>query len=159
MKKQEVINAINGAQDALQSNFPSIYHRNDVTIILQNLKLQIDELWKEDEPLPTPTTEIDVRGIVNYTLEYAKNELLDNTSSWDWDEICSADLDSAEFSLNYNNQVELDACNIDSSSCARNVDAEIQEHFNRLTAETILHEFDSVNGTQLYLTLPTTSNQ
>ncbi len=159
MKKQEVINAINGAQDALQTNFPSIYHRNDVTIILQNLKLQIDELWEEEEPTPIPSTDIDIKKIVDFTLEYAKNELLDNTSSWDWDEICQVDLDSAEFSLNYNNQVELDECRIDSSSSSSNVDAEIKEHFSRLVAENILHEYDSANGTQLYLTLPTTSNQ
>ena len=152
MKKQQVINVINDTMDSLQNHFPTIYHRNDVTILLANLRRDIEEM--EDEPeapteQPIGMTPAVLHEIINYTLDYAKNTLIDNTENWDWDEMCEVDLDSAEFSMRYDNCVELDSAKVDTSNCSSNVDGEIKATFKELNSEDILREFDNANGTSL----------
>ena len=92
-------------QDAVASvqNAPgSMYTREDVISLLNRLEVQ-------DAPKIVPLTDFQIEHLIN-TVKDAITENAENVSS------DCIDKDSAEFSLNYNNCIELDSVEFDNSN-------------------------------------------
>jgi hypothetical protein len=101
--------------------FPSIYSKHDVVSLLENLKINlIDELSKEKTTNAIITEErlVDFIGAVCRKLEYKlhHSELVDTSS--------------AEFSIDYGNQISLDNIDVDTESIISDLDDILNDEFS-----------------------------
>jgi hypothetical protein len=92
-----------------ESSFPSIYSKDDVVKLINDLQdymgnmfdlmgQQIPEMVKED------TSQIDITKVLDCI-----SSVCDNLTQ---DDVCDIDLDSAEFSMDYRNTIELERVDV-----------------------------------------------
>jgi len=123
--KKEIIHEIESelkvTQESIMKAYPSIYCKEDVLQMLngftKNIILWVTEL-KEQGPV------MSVEGIQDLSekLIYAINKRVDRLDS---NEV--VDFDSASFSINYNNTIEIDSMDYNSDTISAEVDAAVDE--------------------------------
>lgn len=95
--------AINNLMLKVSESTGSLHTKDDVRSLLVNLRNQcVDELGQVFDNAPVVENFTDQR----FTLE----EVMSIVENMDYSDYIKADVDSAEFSLSYRNQVELDSC-------------------------------------------------
>lgn len=95
--------AINNLMLKVSESTGSLHTKDDVRSLLINLRNQcVDELGQVFDNAPVVENFTDQR----FTLE----EVMSIVESMDYSDYIKADVDSAEFSLSYRNQVELESC-------------------------------------------------
>jgi hypothetical protein len=98
--------AINNLMLKVSESTGSLHTKDDVRSLLINLRNQcVDELRQVFNNAPEVENFTDQR----FTMEEVMS-VLENVSYSDY---MKADVDSAEFSMSYRNQVELDSCDVD----------------------------------------------
>lgn len=98
--------AINNLMLKVSESTGSLHTKEDVRSLLVNLRNQcVDELGQVFDNAPVVENFTDQR----FTLE----EVMSIVESMDYSDYMKADVDSAEFSLSYRNQVELESCDVD----------------------------------------------
>lgn len=98
--------AINNLMLKVSESTGSLHTKDDVRSLLINLRNQcVDELGQVFDNAPVVENFTDQR----FTMEEVMS-VLENVSYSDY---MKADVDSAEFSMSYRNQVELDSCDVD----------------------------------------------
>jgi len=108
--KIQTINTISSKINLLltrvQNSTGSLHTKDDVRSLLTNLENELyDELGQVFDNAPVVENFTDQR----FTMEEVMS-VLENVSYSDY---MKADVDSAEFSMSYRNQVELDSCDVD----------------------------------------------
>ncbi len=108
--KIQTINTISSKINLLltrvQNSTGSLHTKDDVRSLLTNLENELyDELGQVFDNAPVVENFTDQR----FTIEEVMS-VLENVSYSDY---MKADVDSAEFSMSYRNQVELDSCDVD----------------------------------------------
>lgn len=97
---------INFLLTRVQNSTGSLHTKDDVRTLLTNLENELyDELGQVFDNAPVVDNFTDQR----FTMEEVMS-VLENVSYSDY---MKADVDSAEFSMSYRNQVELDSCDVD----------------------------------------------
>jgi DNA replication initiation complex subunit (GINS family) len=97
---------INFLLTRVQNSTGSLHTKDDVRTLLTNLENELyDELGQVFDNAPVVENFTDQR----FTMEEVMS-VLENVSYSDY---MKADVDSAEFSMSYRNQVELDSCDVD----------------------------------------------
>lgn len=97
---------INFLLTRVQNSTGSLHTKDDVRTLLTNLENELyDELGRVFDNAPVVENFTDQR----FTMEEVMS-VLENVSYSDY---MKADVDSAEFSMSYRNQVELDSCDVD----------------------------------------------
>jgi hypothetical protein len=96
--------SIQEAVASVQNAFPSIYTKDDVVKLLTSI--EIDETPKSGSRL----TDVQIKQLIADVAECIEN----NASNIDSSEVI--DKSSAEFSISYSNQVEIDSIDIDTDS-------------------------------------------
>lgn len=95
--------AINNLMLKVSESTGSLHTKDDVRSLLINLRNQcVDELGQVFDNAPVVENFTDQR----FTLE----EVMSIVENMDYSDYIKADVDSAEFSLSYRNQVELESC-------------------------------------------------
>lgn len=98
--------AINNLMLKVSESTGSLHTKDDVRSLLVNLRNQcVDELGQVFDNAPVVENFTDQR----FTLE----EVMSIVESMDYSDYMTADVDSAEFSLSYRNQVELESCEVE----------------------------------------------
>lgn len=98
--------AINNLMLKVSESTGSLHTKEDVRSLLVNLRNQcVDELGQVFDNAPVVENFTDQR----FTLE----EVMSIVESMDYSDYMKADVDSAEFSLSYRNQVELESCEVE----------------------------------------------
>jgi hypothetical protein len=98
--------AINNLLLKVSESTGSLHTKDDVRSLLINLRNQcVDELGQVFDNAPIVENFTDQR----FTLE----EVMSIVESMDYSDYMKADVDSAEFSLSYRNQVELESCDVE----------------------------------------------
>ncbi len=98
--------AINNIMLKVSESTGSLHTKDDVRSLLINLRNQcVDELGQVFDNAPVVENFTDQR----FTLE----EVLSVIENLSYSEYTSADTDSADFELNYRNQVELNSCDVE----------------------------------------------
>jgi hypothetical protein len=98
--------AINNLMLKVSESTGSLHTKDDVRSLLINLRNQcVDELGQVFDNAPVVENFTDQR----FTLE----EVMSIVESMDYSDYMKADVDSAEFSLSYRNQVELESCDVE----------------------------------------------
>ena len=143
MKKQEVINLINEAQESLNSHFPSIYHRNDVMVMLQNIKQAIGHM--DDDPQPLESIFERDMALVAFVKDQMSCAVTSRVERIDWSECCEADLDSAEFDIS-GNELSCTHIDVDTHEVYEQVEECISDAFNNdgLSDERLVEKFKEV---------------
>jgi len=98
--------AINNLMLKVSESTGSLHTKDDVRSLLINLRNQcVDELGQVFDNAPV------VENFTNqrFTLE----DVMSIVESMDYSDYMKADVDSAEFSLSYRNQVELESCDVE----------------------------------------------
>ena len=108
--KIQTINTISSKINLLltrvQNSTGSLHTKDDVRSLLTNLENELyDELGQVFDNAPVVENFTDQR----FTLE----EVMSIVESMDYSDYMKADVDSAEFSLSYRNQVELESCDVE----------------------------------------------
>lgn len=108
--KIQTINTISSKINLLltrvQNSTGSLHTKDDVRSLLTNLENELyDELGQVFDNAPVVENFTDLR----FTLEEVMN-VIENV---DYSDYTKADVDSAEFSLSYRNQVELESCDVE----------------------------------------------
>lgn len=108
--KIQTINTISSKINLLltrvQNSTGSLHTKDDVRTLLTNLENELyDELGQVFDNAPVVENFTDQR----FTLE----EVMSIVESMDYSDYMKADVDSAEFSLSYRNQVELESCDVE----------------------------------------------
>jgi hypothetical protein len=112
------------------TTFPSIYSNNDVISLLENLKITIiDELSKTppSDAIITDERLADFVGSVIHRLDR---------------HLCSSDLvdlSSAEFSIDYGNQISLENIDIDTESITSELDDILNDEFSISFSEFLIN--------------------
>lgn len=97
---------INFLLTRVQNSTGSLHTKDDVRSLLINLRNQcVDELVQVFDNAPVVENFTDQR----FTLE----EVMSIVENMDYSDYMKADVDSAEFSLSYRNQVELESCDVE----------------------------------------------
>lgn len=97
---------INFLLTRVQNSTGSLHTKDDVRTLLTNLENELyDELGQVFDNAPVVENFTDQR----FTLE----EVMSIVESMDYSDYMKADVDSAEFSLSYRNQVELESCDVE----------------------------------------------
>lgn len=98
--------AINNLMLKVSESTGSLHTKDDVRSLLINLRNQcVDELGQVFDNAPVVENFTDQR----FTLE----EVMSIVENMDYSDYMKADVDSAEFSLSYRNQVELESCDVE----------------------------------------------
>lgn len=98
--------AINNLMLKVSESTGSLHTKDDVRSLLINLRNQcVDELGQVFDNAPVVENFTDQR----FTLE----EVMSIVENMDYSDYIKADVDSAEFSLSYRNQVELESCDFE----------------------------------------------
>jgi hypothetical protein len=98
--------AINNLMLKVSESTGSLHTKDDVRSLLINLRNQcVDELGQVFDNAPIVENFTDQR----FTLE----DVMSIVESMDYSDYMKADVDSAEFSLSYRNQVELESCDVE----------------------------------------------
>ncbi len=98
--------AINNLMLKVSESTGSLHTKDDVRSLLINLRNQcVDELGQVFDNAPVVENFTDQR----FTLE----DVMSIVESMDYSDYMKADVDSAEFSLSYRNQVELESCDVE----------------------------------------------
>jgi hypothetical protein len=97
---------INFLLTRVQNSTGSLHTKDDVRSLVMNLQNElIDELGQVFDNAPVVENFTDQR----FTLE----EVMSIVENMDYSDYIKADVDSAEFSLSYRNQVELESCDFE----------------------------------------------
>ena len=101
-----ITSKINLLLTRVQNSTGSLHTKDDVRQLLTNLENELyDELGQVFDNAPVVENFTDRR----FTLE----DVMSIVESMDYSDYMKADVDSAEFSLSYRNQVELESCDVE----------------------------------------------
>ena len=106
--------------------FPSIYSNNDVVSLLENLKITIIDELSKTPPSDAIITDERLADFVESVVRRLDRHL------------CSSDLvdtSSAEFSIDYGNQISLDNIDIDTESITSELDDILNDEFSMSFSE------------------------
>jgi hypothetical protein len=146
-----IINAeVNKQLDRVFKSFPSVFSKSDVETILQDLQFNINQ---EVEALPKQSDDNkDVKECLS-TLKDLKERLVDEFDEFDYDNDC-INYDSAEFSLEYDNTIQLQSVEFDSGT----INGSVIEKIKSVIDEYIEVAEDLVNGVSQMSDEETTEN-
>lgn len=123
-----MIKSIEDAVQRVKGSYPSIYSKDDVVNLLYELMSDLDT---EINDMLKPNVDFDdLRSKLHDAIEHKLNRM-------DSNEV--VDFDSAEFSINYDNRVELDNIDVNTGSMVDEIDDVIRDVFE-VFEETILPE-------------------
>jgi hypothetical protein len=108
------------------TTFPSIYSNNDVVSLLENLKITIIDELSKTPPSDAIITDERLADFVESVVRRLDRHL------------CSSDLvdtSSAEFSIDYGNQISLDNIDIDTESITSELDDILNDEFSMSFSE------------------------
>jgi len=112
------------------TTFPSIYSNNDVVSLLENLKITIIDELSKTPPSDAIITDERLADFVESVVRRLDGHL------------CSSDLvdtSSAEFSIDYGNQISLDNIDIDTESITSELDDILNDEFSISFSEFLIN--------------------
>ena len=131
-----MIKSIEDAVQRVKGSYPSIYSKDDVVNLLyelmSDLDTEINDIVELDRKFQSKLNVDfdDLRSKLHDAIEHKLNRM-------DSNEV--VDFDSAEFSINYDNRVELDNIDVNTGSMVDEIDDVIRDVFE-VFEETILPE-------------------
>jgi hypothetical protein len=127
-----MIKSIENAVQRVKGSYPSIYSKDDVTNLLYELMSDLDtEINDIVEARQKPNVDLDDLRSKLHDAVYRKLDRMSNSDV--------IDFDSAEFSINYDNRVELDDINFNVDTLMDEVDEAINDVIE-VFEETVLPE-------------------